>query len=209
MRRPEHLKYTYCVPQPNQKGIHIHIPKTAGVCVNCYLKDIAPEMVLSHASAYFVRNRMNSRFPGTWDKMFTFAFVRNPWDRLVSLCLYHNRHRATNIGFDEFLMGGKRHLVDEYSIDLVFNSPFEQKSFLCDAKGKVLVDFIGKMENFTEDFNYVRERLGLPPQEKFIVLNSQFKYKYDGDYRGYYNKESRRFVGDLCKWEIEKFGYAF
>ena len=54
MEIKHHPKYTYCVPQPGQKGIHIHIPKTAGICVNNYLKGVAPEMVLSHASANFL-----------------------------------------------------------------------------------------------------------------------------------------------------------
>jgi len=214
MKLKSHSKYTYNVPQPNQKGIHIHIPKTAGVCVNNYLKDIAPEMVLSHATADFVRRRLADRFPGVWDKMFKFAFVRNPWDRLVSLWLFHQRHGYRG-DFNTFLRGSSIRLVSEYSIDLIFNHPFDQRSFLCgmDKSGQmtntVLVDFIGKMENFTDDFNYIREKLGLEKKETFIKINSHFKYKYGGEYRGFYNKEQREFVAGLCSWAIEKFGYEF
>jgi hypothetical protein len=66
-------------------------------------------------------------------------------------------------------------------------------------------DFIGKIENSNQDFNYVQERLGL---EKTDLYKDHVTSKYD--YRLYYqNSKTIDLVGEYYKRDIEQFGYTY
>lgn len=70
------------------KSAFFHNPKTGGTSVAAALNlgrqsDAFPaiHMTVDEAKSCF--------FHETWDEYYTFAFVRNPWDRAVSLYHYH------------------------------------------------------------------------------------------------------------------------
>ena len=74
--------------------IFIHIPKTGGTSIaepdyeggNGALAGYLGEQ--DYAQAGHIRAvGLKQRIGASWDQYFKFAFVRNPWDRLVSL--YH------------------------------------------------------------------------------------------------------------------------
>ncbi len=103
---------------------------------------------------------------------FSFALVRNPWDRFVSLYHYFaamtpkhpwyraNRPVATDVrrfrSFAEFCHGFStwRHRN---------NFHFRpQCHWITDGSGKPLVEFVGRFERLEHDFAQVCTRLGLP-----------------------------------------------
>lgn len=66
----------------HRKFAFIHIQKTAGTSVEELLKAVVPDITYfgpRHMGARHARKKLKD-----WDERFTFAFVRNPWDRLVS-----------------------------------------------------------------------------------------------------------------------------
>ena len=66
----------------HRKFAFIHIQKTAGTSVEELLQAAVPDMTYygpRHMEASYARKMLED-----WDERFTFAFVRNPWDRLVS-----------------------------------------------------------------------------------------------------------------------------
>ena len=135
-----------------------------------------------------------------FESYFKFAFVRNPWNRLVSEYEFllerpvHHRHaRVKKLGgFKEFIqMQIPRH--DAYQLNL-----------LCDREGKLLMDFVGKLENLQEDWQTVCERIGLP-YEPLPRKNASQR----GQMQDYYDDESRRLVARHWAREIEMFGYTF
>jgi len=63
------------------RAIFIHIPKTAGSSI----KKLGQLDYNGHVRAAAIRNRVSHE---VWSTYFKFAFVRNPWDRFLSLYCY-------------------------------------------------------------------------------------------------------------------------
>ena len=132
-----------------------------------------------------------------FESYFKFAFVRNPWDRLVSEYEFirrrsdHGRHsKVIKMDFDKYIVYQSRRF-DAHQINM-----------LADKNGKVLMDFVGKFENLQDDWNRVTEKLGIKNKELSHRKKAGIK-----DYSSYYTPETRALVGELWKKDIEAFGY--
>ena len=133
------------------------------------------------------------------DQLFCFAFVRNPWDRMVSYYHYvlarrdHRRHKQVN------LLSSFENYVD-YEIE---RGKLSQTEMLVDDHGKLLVDFVGRYETLHEDFCYLCKRLGI------VGTLGHHNRSNHRDYRTYYNSRTvERVAEHFCK-DIELFGYSF
>jgi len=135
-----------------------------------------------------------------FERYFKFAFVRNPWERLVSEYEFilksptHGRHaRVKKLGnFKQFIqMQIPRR--DAYQLNM-----------LCDRKGELLMDFVGKLENLQNDWQTVCDRIGIPvqvlPRKKFIEREH---------FRKYYTDDSRQRVTRYWDREIELCDYSY
>lgn len=134
-----------------------------------------------------------------WNQFFKFAFVRNPWDWQVSIYHYilprknHPQHKIVK-GFENF---------NEYIEWRVKHNLNPQKDIICDKDGKIMVDFLGKLENIHDDFDHICKQMGF--DVKLPHLNKS-KHK---DYRQYYNEHSKKLIEDSFKEDIELFDYEF
>lgn len=229
----------------HHKCIFVHIPKNAGQSIEHVFLNLldlkwktrAPLLLryndtrelgppwLAHLRAYeYVRHKYLTQ--ELFDEYFKFAFVRNPWDRLISIYKYlgfNNRYE-----FKSFLMNVFKSRI--WQEGYWFVGP--QSDFLCSEDGKILMDFIGKFENLQNDFYHVCQKIGLPPTEVPHVnkstspnLSQSFSqkqfvkyvmYQIKGKhipkfmrYQDYYDNESRELVAELYKKDIELFGYKF
>jgi hypothetical protein len=131
---------------------------------------------------------------------FKFAFVRNPWERLVSEYEFilnrprHGRHNRVKRlkTFNDFIqMQIPR--KDAY-----------QYNMLSDRNGFLLMDFVGKLENLDKDWATVCDRIGVVnqtlPRKKVIER---------AHYQDYYDRDSIQLVAKHWAREIDKFEYAF
>jgi hypothetical protein len=131
--------------------------------------------------------------------LFKFAFVRNPWDRLVSRYAYllrnadHPRH-----GFVSGMKDFSEYVDWEISRGKMF-----QYTYVTDARGELLVDFIGYYERLPEDFAKVCARLGVRAELPRANTSSH------RDYRSYYTPATRDVVAGYFQRDIELFGYTF
>ena len=93
-----------------------------------------------------------------FDSYFKFGFVRNPWDRTVSLC---NRREGLTLkekmSFDEFV-----DWINYASATCIHPALYRyQLDWFVEPHGNILVDFIGKFEKLETDWHYVSEKLGI------------------------------------------------
>jgi hypothetical protein len=134
-----------------------------------------------------------------WEKYFTFGFVRNPWSWQVSLYSYmlqtegHYQHDLIKS------MGS----FEEYVEWRVEKEKRLQSEFFCNSDGNVIVDFVGRMETLSSDFEKVCKKVGVKER---IPHKRSSKHR---DYRNYYNERTKKMIKNSFEKDIEKFGYRF
>lgn len=134
-----------------------------------------------------------------FERFFKFAFVRNPWDRMVSMYAYllarpdHHRHRLVVSlgGFEEYLR-----------MELNRGYPTQMAS-LADRQGRLLVDFVGRFERLEEDFATICQKLGIAGR-----LGHR-NGSVHAPYQEMYTPVTRELVARYFAPDIEQFGYEF
>jgi len=207
--------------------LFVHIAKTGGTSVRAALAPLRwrdpfyiPQFIasrLSHATGH----RIGSKLPRhariiaakemlpqeLFDKLFKFAFVRNPWDLQVSSWHHLKRERPHLVehlpDFESFI----RWKLDlgrpyQYHIDTSIEL---QTDYLKDLDGTILVDFIGKYENLLADFEEACRHIGIIPPS----LPHKREAKDRTDYRTYYDSHTAGLISDYFKQDIDTFGYSF
>lgn len=201
----------------SHRFIFVHIRKAAGSSIRDTLEPLSiekPRDPWSKVKSRFLRvekDYHNYAFrqhddinvakrlmpPELFTSYFKFAFVRNPWDRLVSEYEFirrrpdHGRHsKVIKMEFDQYILYQNKRF-DAHQINM-----------LADRNGVLLMDFIGRFENLQEDWNYVTDRLGITNKE----LTHRKKAGIT-NYDAYYTPETRALVAELWKKDIEAFGY--
>ena len=205
-------------------ALFIHIPKTAGLSIE--------ENLLSR---YYGRNikshhlRLIDTPSSIIQDNFTFSFVRNPWDRLVSF--YHfigpgapiypkrsNVHSLApcvksqyiypigscfrNIAFKDFVMN----YLDQSYCPPRINYSLEWDSFdwLANSQGQLDLDFIGRFSNLEFDFKRLCDKLGID----YIPLTLTNESTHS-KYTDYYDSELCSYVAEKYSKEIDFFDFKF
>ena len=137
--------------------------------------------------------------PEVW-AYFKFAFVRNPWERLVSYAAFMHRQDGAFSADPRGAM--ERVLADPaHHAKIVFRP---QHEFICDGEGRVMVDFIGRHETMQASYDAICARIGLPTQPLQRVNASTH-----GPWRTYYSEALKARVAEIYARDIEIFGYGF
>jgi len=142
-----------------------------------------------------------------WNRRFTFAFVRNPWDKLVSWHCYTKQcckrkdvhYCEKDYGFGEWIRSGCPH---HWTVEQ--GNPLTQLDWIS-HDGERVVEFVGRFENIECDFAVVCERIGSDAELKMKNRNHSLR----SNYRDYYTRETRDLVADMFREDIEAFGYEF
>jgi len=187
------------------KCIFVHIPKTAGLSIVRSLFQDLPGH--THRSALLYRYI----FGKTYNQMFKFAFVRNPWARTLSAYNYlkeggrAEKDKAFKaevlVQFTDFTDFVIHWLTKKNCNKCVHFIP--QYRWLCDLRGKLIVDFVGRIEQIDTDYEYIRARVGFG--DELIHINKS----QNVDYHQFYTEETRAIVEKVYKKEITLFRYSF
>lgn len=155
---------------------------------------------LQHLLATQVRAEVGA---AVFDSYFSFAIVRNPWDKAVSQYVYmrqrddlcHFIGMERDAPFKEYLhlIGAMKHVQWE-----------EQVAFVHDADGTVLVDHIGRFETLKESADEIFRRIGIHGAQLPHELRGE-----RGAYQAFYDDESAEMVGSMYAADVRAFGYSF
>ena len=198
---------------PDGSWLFVHIQKTGGGAVRSALG-----VERSDAHKHFLARELRQTYgEAVWASCFKFAFVRNPWDRLVSWwsmidgarelssATPRNRfasyvlQRARN--FEEFISCCTDEIVENDGRKHIFRN---QIDYLVDSNGTVIVDFIGRFERLQAGFDEVTSRLGLPN-----ALLPRVNVSRHAHYTSYYTPAMAEEVSRRYARDIERFGYGF
>lgn len=206
------------------KCIFVEVPKTGSTSVRAIL---GPALK-PHLNLWEIKTLMESYWPVRADGMarwrevaylalpkrrraeiggrkfreyFKFGFVRNPWDRMVSL---YERKEATEMRtrmtFAEFVRW-----IEYSSATCVHSSPHRyQLDWFVDPDGNVLADFIGRFEKLKSDWRVVADKLGIAGELPHVRENPRARH-----YTEYYDEETRELVRRKFRVDIERFEYEF
>jgi hypothetical protein len=188
----------------DNQAIFIHLPKTAGTSISKALG--VPYSRHISVEEYLVAN------PSKFARFFKFAFVRNPYDRLLSSYTFlrgggmnandrqfSQAHIAPFESFGHFMIDGFA-CSPEIRAWVHFRP---QTEFICDASGRNLMDFTGRFERIAEDYAQVAARLSLPAE--LPITNRSYR----GDYREAFTPEMVGVVQRFYSADLDTFGYGF
>ncbi|MFM8735408.1 MAG: sulfotransferase family 2 domain-containing protein [Pirellulales bacterium] len=142
--------------------------------------------------------------PDVYDGLFTFAFVRNPWDRLVSY--YHFLRDADDHATHVSHRRGRTARLPDFEAYVryeVRRRKISQLRMVADRRGRLLVDFLGRFESLAADFGHACRRIGI--DARLPTTNASRRR----DYRDYYTADLAALVRDHFAEDIERFGYEF
>ena len=151
---------------------------------------------------------------GPYNNYFRFAFVREPYDRLLSCYLqkatpstrgklfpprYKDVTLYKGMPFREFVEAVYR-IPDEAS-DAHYRS---QHITLLDPEGEFIPHYIGRFENLREDFTYVLNELGIADRATPLPHLTRSPARTSD----YYDRETRRLVAERFAKDFELLGYS-
>lgn len=155
--------------------------------------------------------------------LYSFAFVRDPWDRLVScyrdkiggevsdfrvmapsgvaVCLAPFASFQANMSFDAFVDA-----VVEIADDDADEHFRSQYCGLVNAAGDVAVDFVGRYERLASDFAEVASAIGLPVGIRLPRLQAN---PHPAPYASFYTPRTRDAVARRYARDLVLFGHRF
>lgn len=166
-----------------KNDIHIH-------CQQYYMKDMDGDTVFPY---------------------FSFVFVRNPFERVVSTYknMYKKQKRQWSTfktylfgyfkkdkGFAYFVKKGPVHISDKWADTHLIS----QHILVYGKDGKPYVDFIGRFENLSVEWKKLQDKIDLPE----LPFRNQTE---KDDWRDYYTKELAQLVYTRYQRDFEVFGY--
>ena len=154
--------------------LFFHIPKTAGISIS---NSIYGDIKWGHRTVNYYKSYYGDE---VFNSLYKFCFVRNPYDRLFSAytflkkggindqdLAFSEKHLNEYLDFEDFVLRG---LEKKEIMEWVHFRP--QHTFVCDDNDKMVMDFVGKMENINEDFSYLCKQINVNVELKKLNMSS-------------------------------------
>lgn len=194
----------------------VHIPRCGGTSIeNAIIGEdwYHTDPVFGPASKHIIASTAKKLYWKYWDDYFKFSFVRNPWDRMLSMVKYdwfygcelqYGRLNIAGYLKDVLQVSGRNLEVDKRSVSSWDTFPDSRENCVY---GNILnedLDFVGKLENIDNDLPYVLDRLGI---QNFDCKPAEVSAKVIN--RTAYTPEVRDIVADIYAEDIARYGYSY
>jgi hypothetical protein len=198
--------------------IFVHVPKTAGTSVakslpgldgnhTNWLASTKHETLAEFNSAIRGRQGKADEFQNhSLNSYFRFAFVRNPWDRMLSFYRFLVEQRPKReiesvTSFRDFLIQAERGV--KWIQALYSMRP--RVDYFTLAGGRLSLDFLGHFEHLQEDIRAIGSRIGHRIELPHINRSSNSEQ----DFREHYDGQTIELVANRFTDDIRHFGYTF
>lgn len=210
--------------QRNRDALFIWVPKTAGTSLFSAFEHFGAQKILSLSS-------LSTRFTGRGvysfghmsipdlvdegyisqgflDRAWKFAFVRNPYDRAVSLFRYLVRTEVLppKTTFPVFCSFLKERAFEDIGLynRKGLNQLSPQARWIFDRSGNCLCDYVGRFETIYDSFAAVQETLGFhEPATKLPHKNATERRTVEH----YYTDREVEIVASIYAEDFQRFGY--
>jgi len=212
----------------DHKFIFIHIPKCGGTAIE---RSFGFDPYKQNKQALIGQTRLYGR--KIWlqhltkkklhhflplakiNSYFKFAFVRNPWARMVSEISWmlsvsvHAKDLKKHFDITEISQDSVLKYLTNKSITKAHHfldemPAISQYDHLMDIDGQIRMDYIGKLENVQSDMDKICEKINVKP----FKIPTRNASKHD-DYRKYYTDETQELLYNRYQQDIEVFNYQF
>jgi hypothetical protein len=193
--------------------IFIHVSKTGGTSIRVALKKLG-SLYNVRVPHQMVKEWIDDIGEEEYSKKFTFAFVRNPWDRMASLFLHRYLMKKGDILPESIKK--EREKFDAWLEDIYFGVTRKlimpkrrvryytnQYNMISKLDGSIGVSYLGRFETLHADWQNICEQLGICSVLPFVNRSIR------RDYFHYYTKHGIEIVAELFDKDIEMFGYKF
>lgn len=200
-----------------EKIIFIHIPKNAGTSFKTWSQENLKDRFTkykTHVDIFYFDNK-------SLDFEKSFCFVRNPYDRLISLFNYIGQSSKDRILKNSFKKNispeQDKELLNYYKLgfnnwvqDLYYNKPNPyNKGWEIAPHNKNQIDYIKKetivlkLENLNEEFKVIQKLFNC--YEPMLIKNqSSHKKRYE-----VYNENTVEMVSEIFKKDLQELKYSF
>lgn len=190
----------------SKKFIYFHNPKSAGSSMTLALapyctkwkNQVEKSYNRGWQCKYHHDNKQHCRMSQTryteFQDYYKFAFVRNPWEMVLS--------------FYEKTKQNGRHKIENFE-DFLYSSFYLKRSALRITQSQYLdkpLDFVGKIENLEEDWKKIRSIIGIGDDLPHVNKKKDVGWK---NYRQVYTSEQRDLVAERYKRDIDLYKYDF
>lgn len=197
------------------KFIFISVPKVASASIEKALIPSLSSQDFATLSEKPIRDdpplglhaplRAVMRYSADISKYFKFAFVRNPWERQVSLFSDLTQRVIDRYGtyngatFKEWILSDTTLIRNALPLHVAIRfKKVPQHFWVCN--GRQEVDFVGRFESLQQDFDHILKVIGLPSIQ--LPYENVTNHKH---YLSYYDQKTIDIVrswmfGDLLRW---------
>lgn len=180
------------------KSLFAHVPKTGGCSIARALREAGVDILTP-------KHHRLSGLIKLYRPDFTFSFVRNPFERLVSAYFYLSQDPPSSTD-KRFYVRYLKKIPDFASFVKILGNcrqirnyiHFRPQVFYLDAP----VDFLGKTENINRDFGLLCSKLDMKKVDLKRINRSNHNH-----YKSYYDEKSTEIVLNVYKEDFETFGY--
>lgn len=190
----------------SKKAIFVGVPRTGiGAVSERLLPYVTDED--EHAEVMSYKDSEEKYGRAAMNRNFVFSFVRNPWDRMVSIFFNIVQNEK------ELLESTKVRTFEDFC-KAVTQNRFGKLHDLCHAQVSILksknifdaikVDYTGRFETLQRDFKTVCDTINI--DHKWLKLRNISQHF---DYHTYYNDELKKMVGKFFQEDIDMYKYSF
>ena len=205
-------------PKGKKKYIFICVAKVASSSINKILNHyLHPEPIFHHMS---IQELENYYLDLDINSFYKFAFVRNPWERFISLYndMTFQRNGQKKLMNYSLLEKKKNSIFYKTKNFKEFAKSFESSNWINEAhfkpqfdflskNGELVMDFIGRFENLNSDWEKIKNDIGLNYLGE--IGHQRKSNKNLCNYKEFYDNETIDIVSRIYKKDIQIFNYDF